>query len=212
MELTGARGHEALEHRWGAGRGRTSWRRFALAAAGSSALAVGTIATTTAAAVPVSFAMAGNPFSVTAQRLEAEGAVQFASFRENASGGQTPVAAVGLRKATLYGLCQSAVARTPLGTATLLIRADEQKPVRVSSMALDLALLQGDMTFGQVEMGRDAATLEGGGVTGPSGTYGQQAGTLTIEHMRLEAWSVTAGMFSLNGATMQVVAGKHPCR
>jgi hypothetical protein len=155
--------------------------------------------------------MADSPFTVTAQRLHAQGAVQFASFRQDASGRQRPVAAVGLRKATLYGLCQSAVAHTPLGTATLLIRADEQKPVRASSMALDLALLQGDMTFGQVEMGRDAATLEGAGVTGPSGTYGQQAGTLTIEHMRLEAWSVTAGMFSLDGVTMRVRAGAHPC-
>ncbi|MBM7169993.1 hypothetical protein JQK87_16520 [Streptomyces sp. G44] len=199
-------------HRRASRGGRTNWRRFSCAAAGALVLAAGTVATTTAASVPVSFAVAGNPFSVTAERLEAEGAVQFASFRQDASGGRHAVAAVGIREAKLYRLCQSAVARTPLGTATLRIRSGGREPVRASSLALDLASLRGDMAFGSVQMGRDASTLQGGGVTGPAGTYGQQARTLTIDGMRMKAWSLTAGLFSLKGATMDVDAGAHPCR
>ncbi|MFV0137546.1 DUF6230 family protein [Streptomyces sp. HMX87] len=191
-------------------RGRTNWRRFAAASVGALALAFGTVATTTAASVPVSFAVAGSPFSVTAEHLHADGAVQFASFREDASGRSRPTAVVGIRQARIRDLCQSAVARTPLGTATLQIRAGREHPVRAKGMALDLARLEGDMTFRSVEMGRDASTLEGG-LTGPAGTYGQQARTLTIKNMRLRAWSLSAGMFTLDGATMDVRAGEHRC-
>ncbi|WP_052230289.1 DUF6230 family protein [Streptomyces sp. CT34] len=198
-------------HRSPAGRGRTNWRRFTVAALGALALAAGTIATTTAASIPLSFAVAGSPFSVTAQRLKGTGAVQFASFRKDATGRKHAVAVVGIREAALYGLCQSAVAHTPLGTVTLLIRSGDDEPVTASRMTLDLASLEGDMSFGSVEMGRDAATLDGGGITGASGVYGQQARTLTIRDMRMAAWSLTAGMFSLNGATMDVRSGDHPC-
>lgn len=192
-------------------KGRTNWRRFTLAGAGALALAAGTVMTTTAAAIPVSFAVARSPFSVTSQHIEAEGAVQFASFRQDGSGGRHAVAVVGIREAKLYGLCQSAVAHTPFGTVTLQIHSDGQRPVKASQLVLDLDALRGDMSFGSVEMGRDASTLDGGGITGPAGVYGQQARTLTIEHMRMEAWSLTAGMFSLSDATMDVRAGEHPC-
>jgi hypothetical protein len=177
----------------------------------AAALAAGTIATTSAAEIPVSFAVAGSPFTVTAQRLEATGATQFASFREDAAGADHPTAVVGINSAEISGLCQSAVARTPLGTATLIIRSGKNKDVRADEMALDLAELTGDMTFGSVEMGRDAATLDASGVTGSSGTYGQQARTLTIKDMRMDAWSLTAGRFSLAGANMSVEPGEQPC-
>ncbi|MGK5632878.1 DUF6230 family protein [Streptomyces sp. URMC 123] len=211
MLLSGGR------HRTGRGRrqpagGRTNWRRFALVAPVALGLAGATVATTTAAAIPVSFAVAGSPFSVTAQHLRATGAVQFPGHRTDAMGTRHPVAVVGIREARMDGLCQSAVARTPLGTATLMIRSRHARPVHASDMVLDLARLEGDMTFRSVEMGRDAATLDGAGVTGPAGVYGQQARTLEVTDMRIKAWSLTAGLFRLNGAAMDVRAGDHPCR
>lgn len=201
--------HRARKRR--PGLGRTDWRRFALAFPLSVLLAAGTIATTTAAEIPLSFAVAGSPFTVTAQRLDAEGATQFASFRQDAKGSDHPVAVVGIRSARITKLCQSAVARTPLGTATLVIRSGTDTPVRADGMVLDLADLTGDMRFGSVEMGRDAATLNASGTKGTAGTYGQQARSLTITGMRLKAWSLTAGMFSLPGASMSVKGGEAPC-
>ncbi|MEU4797526.1 DUF6230 family protein [Streptomyces sp. NPDC023327] len=189
--------------------GRTDWRRFALAVTGALVLAGAMVAATTAAAIPVSFAVAGSPFTVTAHRLEAEGVTQFASFRQETSGRRHAVAAVGLEEAALYGLCQSAVARTPLGTATLRIRSGDHRAVKASSLALDLSSIRGDMRFHAVEMGRDAATLRG--ARGAPGTYGQYADSLTIRHMRMDAWSLTAGLFTLGDATMDVRAGEHPC-
>lgn len=192
--------------------GRTNWRRFTLAGIGALVTAAGTIAATTAAAVPVSFAVSGSPFIVRAERLEATSAVQFPSFRQDATGRQRPVAAVGIQQARIYRLCQSAVARTPLGTATLQIRSGSDEPVQVDALAIDLSRLSGDMTYRHVEMGRDASTLRAAGVSGTPGTYGQHARTLTIKNMRLKAWSLTAGMFALTDASMSVKAGEQPCR
>ncbi|WP_051819534.1 DUF6230 family protein [Streptomyces sp. NRRL S-920] len=197
--------------RAGRRRGRIRWRRFTLVFGAALTLGAGTVVTTTAAEIPVSFAVAGSPFTVTAERLEATGATQFASFRADGEGTRHPVAVVGIRSARISGLCQSAVTRSPFGTATLVIRSGAPEPVRAEHLALDLTRLTGDMTYKSVEMGRDAATLNGSGVTGPAGTYGQQARKLSIENMRLKAWSLTAGMFSLAGADMSVRRGEQPC-
>ncbi|MGW0916948.1 DUF6230 family protein [Streptomyces sp. NPDC002784] len=191
--------------------GRTNWRRFGLASLAATLLATGTVATTTAAEIPVSFAVAGNPFTVTAEHLEATGATQFASFREDAKGSSHPVTVVGIRSASIEGLCQSAVARTPLGAVTLIIRSNGDAPVTARNVALDITRLTGDMTFHSVEMGRDAATLDSSGIVGTPGTYGQQARSLTVENARLQAWSLTAGMFSLTGSDMSVQRGEQTC-
>ncbi|MGK5544309.1 DUF6230 family protein [Streptomyces sp. URMC 127] len=197
--------------RAGIRRGRTNWPRFALASFAATLLAAGTATVTTAAGIPMSFAVAGSPFTVTAHRLEATGATQFASFRKDAQGVGRAAAVVGVRSARISGLCQSAVARTPLGPVTLVIRSGSDEPVRAENMVLDLSHLSGDMTFGSVEMGRDAATLRASGATGLAGTYGQQARTLTVDNLRLKAWSLTAGTFSLAGADMSVQRGERPC-
>ncbi|WP_433544539.1 DUF6230 family protein (plasmid) [Streptomyces sp. CA-294286] len=203
----GRRRHRATPRPGGS---RTDWRRFALAFPLTVLLAAGTVATTSAAEIPLSFAVAGSPFTVTAARLEATDATQFVSFRQDAQGAPHSVAVVGIRSARITQLCQSAVAHTPLGTATLVIRSGQDQPVRADNMVIDLTDLTGDMTFESVEMGRDAATLTTG-PRGPAGTYGQQAQSLTITGMRLKAWSLTAGMFSLAGASMSVKGGEKPC-
>ncbi|WP_030573725.1 DUF6230 family protein [Streptomyces aureocirculatus] len=188
-----------------------SVRRFTAVFLASLLLGAGTVATTTAADIPVSFAVAGSPFTVTAQRLHADGATQFASFRKDAGGSRRPVAVVGIRHARIVGLCQSAVAHTPLGAVTLVISSRSEQPVRAEDMVLDLSRLTGDMTYESVEMGRDAATLDGSGFTGPAGAHGQQARSLTITDLRLSAWSLMAGTFSLTDAEMAVRRGEQPC-
>ncbi|WP_269856384.1 DUF6230 family protein [Streptomyces sp. RPT161] len=103
-------------------------------------------------------------------------------------------------------LCQSAVAHTP-------VRRDHpdvgtgRTPVTASDLVLDPQQLDGDLYFGSVELGRDAAMLNAApGVTGTHGGYGQRAQTLNVDGMRLASWSVTAGLFNPKGAASVILA------
>ncbi|MEU9193118.1 DUF6230 family protein [Streptomyces hundungensis] len=190
----------------------TDWRRFALVATVAAVLGAAVASTTTAIALPVSFAVAGSSFQVSAERLHGVGAVQFASFTQGASGPAHPVAIAGINSARITRLCQSSVAHTPFGAVTLTIRSGDDEPVEAHDLVLDLDHLDGDLRFGHAELGRDAATLDAvAGLHGLSGAYGQQARTLDIGRMRLTSWSVTAGSFDLRGAHMSVRKGTHPC-
>ncbi|MFG2721478.1 DUF6230 family protein [Streptomyces sp. NPDC048416] len=190
----------------------TDWRRFALVATIAAVLGVAVVGTTTAVALPVSFAVAGRSFQVSAERLHGVGAVQFAAFAQDSTGSPRPVAIAGINSARITRLCQSSVVHTPLGAITLTIRSDDDEPVTARNLVLDLDHLDGDLRFGHAQLGRDAATLDAvPGVHGTSGAYGQQAQTLDIDQMQLTSWSVTAGSFDLRGAHMAVQEGDHPC-
>ncbi|MFI1258277.1 DUF6230 family protein [Streptomyces netropsis] len=193
-------------------RSGTDWQRFTWVAAVAAVLAAGAVGSTTAVALPVSFAVAGSSFQVAAEHLHGTGAVQFAAFAQDASGGRHPVTVVGIDSARLTRLCQSSVARTPFGTVTLVITSGGRRPVDARGLVLALENLEGDLTFGGAELGRDASTLGAvGGVRGPRGPYGRQARTLDIHRMRLSSWSITAGSFALRDARMSMKLGDRSC-
>ncbi|MEC4016288.1 DUF6230 family protein [Streptomyces sp. H27-D2] len=193
-------------------RSHTDRRLFALLATVALTLSAGTLWATTAGAVPISFAVSGSTFQVRADHLAGTDAVQFASHTTDAAGRHHAVAVAGVGSAKITNLCQSAVAHTPLGDITLNIRSGEDHPVQADDMVIDMDRMEGDMTFGRVQMGRDAATLDSvPGAQGAPGTYGQQARTLKIDHLRLRAWSITAATFSLKDASMAVALGDHSC-
>ncbi|QHC21483.1 DUF6230 family protein [Streptomyces sp. GS7] len=193
-------------------RSGTNCRRLAIVVALSGLAAAITIGGMQAAAMPVSFAVTGSTFQVSAKQMHGVGAVQFASLTSDAAGHDRPAAVAGISRARLTGLCQSSVAHTPLGAVTLRIEADDGRTTEAHRLVLGLSELKGDMRFGEVEMGRDAATLDAvAGVHGASGQYGQQARTLDVDGMRLTSQSITAGSFDLSGARMHVQLGDHPC-
>ncbi|GGZ41779.1 hypothetical protein GCM10010365_73200 [Streptomyces poonensis] len=72
--------------------------------------------------------------------------------------------------------------------------------MHASGTGLNLTRLTGDMRFTSVEMGRDAATLDGSGARGVAGPTGSRR-ALTVHDLRLKACSLTAGTFSLTGPT-----------
>ncbi|WP_159037173.1 DUF6230 family protein [Streptomyces specialis] len=188
------------------------WRRFCVVWVLALVTAGGTVWATTAAAVPVRFAVSGSEFRVSAERLEGHGVIQYASVTEGAGGERRPVAVTGIGRAEMRDLCLSAVAHTPLGAVTLLIRSAPGKDVRADDLVLDLEQLEGDLEFGDAQLGRDAASLDAGpGGPGPDGGYGQQARTLTIDGMRLRSWSVTAATFRLDSTRISVRLGEHTC-
>ncbi|MFF2618608.1 DUF6230 family protein [Kitasatospora sp. NPDC058046] len=205
----------AYGHRPRAGRrvrSHTAWGSFALLGTAAAGLSATTVWATVASGVPTTFAVSGSTFRVSGDHLSGTGAAQFASYTTDSDGTRRPVAVAGIKHARITGLCQSAVAHTPLGDVTLTIRSAGTAPVEAVDMVIDLERLEGNLTFGKVQMGRDAATLDViEGARGERGQYGQQAQTLEVEGLRVSAWSITAGSFSLKNATMSIRLGDQSC-
>ncbi|MCX5205720.1 DUF6230 family protein [Streptomyces sp. NBC_00237] len=164
-----------------------------------------------AAGMPVSFAVSGNAFKVSASRLEGDGFMQYASVKADRAGKNSPVAVTAIRSASLQDLCQSVVTPTPLGPVTLRVEAGEESPVRIDDLVIDLESMRGEITFSDLELGRDAADSRVPSAAGPPGAYSQQASRLVIRDLRQQTSSMTAGMFHLSGMHLAVKIGRHEC-
>lgn len=192
--------------------GGTRWRRFA-ALLVPAAIAAGTmLALTAQGALAASFAVSGQNFKVSAERMEAQGFAQYGSIDIDVGGERHPVAPVGIRSATLSNLCQSVLIPTPFGAMTLRITAGGSRPVTATNLVIDADQLSGDATFTGIELGRDASTLsQVPGHTGPRGQFGQQAERITISKLRARAWATTAGTFTLTDMKLDLRSGRHEC-
>ena len=186
-----------------AGEGRVSWRRLlaGLAVTGSAAAAL--IVLTAQGVLAASFSVSGMPFTVTADRLDGTGFEQFAvldhmepgSPNEGDTGGQLVLIVSAIKDAKLTNLCQS----IDLGGAALKITAgDNGTPVRATNLVVDSDLVTGNAEFNQIEVGRDASTLDQvPGVKGGIGVFAQQADTVTITNLRQNNFATTAANFKL---------------
>lgn len=189
------------------GRGRTSWRRFAAIMLPAVAAAGVLVVLTAQSVLAVSFSISGTPFTVTATQLKGRGFEQFAILDTSVlkvlpgHSNQIVLTANAIRQATLSHLCQSVT----LGGLTLRITAgDGRTPVSATNLVVDADRLSGDVTFSNIQIGRDASTLnQVPGVTGPAGGFAQQATRVTINHLRQHAYATTAGTFTLPGFSLK---------
>lgn len=193
--------------------GRTGWGRFLLAflpAAVAAALLVGLVGQ---GGIAASLAVSGHRFKVSADVLEGKGFAQYGDVVTTSGGERHPVAMSVIDEASLTNLCQSVLMDTPVGEVTFLVQAGRGgKPVKVRNMVIDLAQLDGDAEFTNLQIGRDAATLENAtGSTGRRGGFGQQSDTVRITRLRQTAYAVNAGTFTLTGLTMTLRRGAHEC-
>src|SRR4051812_28197893 len=74
-------------------------------------------------AVPVSFAVSGSQFQISASKLDGTGFSQYAGVAPDTAGVQHQVAIANIKSATLADLCQAVVTDTPLGKVGMLITA-----------------------------------------------------------------------------------------
>ncbi|MFL6074019.1 MAG: DUF6230 family protein [Mycobacteriales bacterium] len=187
--------------------GRTRWRRFGVVAL-PSLLAAGTLMALTAnGVIAASFSVSGSTFKVSADTLDGTGFEQFGSIDQDGKNPH-PVAISVIGDATIHNLCQSVVTHTPIGDITLKITAGTgSTPVEATNLVLDVTQLDADATFTNIEIGRDAGTLDKAGVKGPAGTFGQQADKVHLEKVRQQAWATTAGTFKLNGLSLRLIPG-----
>ncbi|WUQ32683.1 DUF6230 family protein [Streptomyces sp. NBC_00239] len=165
-------------------------------------------------ALAASFAVSGQQFKVSARSLEGEGFAQYGSVDVNAREELIPVAVTAIKEARLRSLCQSVVTNLPMiGAISLNLSAGGKSPVEASNLFVDATQLSGDAEFSNIEIGRDASTLDKGPTeaVGMQDLFAQQADRVTITNLRQTAWATNAGTFKLSGLSMKISKGTKEC-
>ena len=186
---------------------RSRGGRVALAAVPAT-LAVSALMTGVAyGTVPVSFAVSGSPFKISASELNGTQFSQYGGIAQEKSGKMHPVAIANIKSASLSNLCQSVVADTPLGKLGLLIHAGGgDTPAKATDLQIGMTELSGDAEFTDIRIGVDASSV----ITDAKGTQGdfaQDASKVKITDLKQTAWSTTAGTFALTGMQLQLTNG-----
>lgn len=198
----------------GRGDGRVRWRKFALLTVPAIAVTAGLGIALAQGALAASFAVSGQQFKVSAASLEGEGFAQYGSVDVNARNELIPVAVTAIKEAKLHSLCQSVVTTLPMiGDISLNLTAGKKNPVEASNLFVDATQLSGDAVFSNIEIGRDASTLDKGPAEaiGMQDLFAQQADTVSITDLHQTAWATNAGTFKLSGLSMNISKGKKEC-
>jgi hypothetical protein len=177
----------------------------AVPVAAASALLLGGVAQ---GAVPVSFAVSGSQFQISASKLDGTGFSQYAGVTKDTEGGEHAVAIANIKQATLSDLCQSVVTDTPLGKVGVLITAGGGKnPASASDLQIGMTGLKGDSSFTNIRIGVDASTVNTE-AKGAAGDFAQDADGITIDGLQQTAWSTQASVFTLTGMKLELTDGE----
>ncbi len=100
-----------------------------------------------------------------------------------------------------------------MGTITIRITGGRDgNEVTIEDLVIDVAAAQSAATLRDVELGRDASTLDGvPAARGAAGSFGGQSSTFTLRDARLSAWAVTAATLSLPDLGLKVLRGEREC-
>ncbi|MGW0084374.1 DUF6230 family protein [Streptomyces sp. NPDC003393] len=204
-------------------RGGTRWKRFAVVMVPSVAATAAIGVALAQGALAASFSVSGQSFKVTADKLVGTGFEQYGAVDQGYTldGQKTahPVAVSAFKKASINNMCQSVV--TPdiplLGSVSLVLKAGGDKPVEADNLYIDVADLNADATFNNIDIGvaaKDANKGPGmkgnGEMSNPYG-FAQQADSATLTGVKQTAWATTAGTFKLSGLKMSLKTGTHEC-
>lgn len=147
-------------------------------------------------AIAVSFT-GGNPFTVTAERIDSTG-LGIGVAVPDATG--TPALLTRLPSATLTNLCQSMTVDVPvLGPVTAVLRA---RTVQASDLVLDMTSVSGSL---------DADDMLIGPLGGDNGA-GYRSGPIVLRDVVIRTGSVSAGSFQVDGLDLAQHSGDQGCR
>lgn len=195
--------------------GKVRWRRFALLSVPGLGVTAALAVALSQGALAASFAVSGQQFKVSADRLTGDGFAQYGSVDVNARDQLLPVAVTAIREARIESLCQSVVTSLPLiGDISMKLTAGTgDRPVAATDLFVDATQLSGDASFRNIEIGRDASTLDKGpdDARGMQDLFSQQADDIEINRLEQVAWATNAGTFKLSGLHMKVMKGKKEC-
>ncbi|MBH1935190.1 cholesterol esterase [Streptomyces sp. AV19] len=195
--------------------GRVRWRKFAVLAVPGFAATAALAVALAQGALAASFAVSGQQFKVSADKLEGEGFAQYGGIDTNQRDEVIPVAVTAIKNAKLYNLCQSVV--TELGPLSISLKLsagkDPDRPVTAKDLFVDATQISGDAEFDHIEIGRDASTLDKGPTTaqGMQDAFAQQADKVRITNLHQTAWATTAAKFRLVGLDLGLHKGKQEC-
>jgi hypothetical protein len=181
--------------------GKVRWRRFAIVAVPSVAIAGALIGLTAKGAIASSISVSGQEFLVTSSQLNGTGFEQFGGEVPGTNNSQNPVVISAIHHATLANLCQSVT----VGPVTLRLTAGGGgNLVSADNLVVDASGQTGSVaTFHNITIGQDAGTLtEDPGTAGTPGGFGQQADSITIDNLVQHTWLTTAGTFTLPGLSI----------
>lgn len=208
-------------------RGGTRWKRFALVMVPSVVATAAVGVGLAQGALAASFAVSGQSFKVSTDKLVGENFVQYGSVAvgtdiEGKEKQAHPVAVSGFSKATITNMCQSVV--TPnlpfgLGSVSLELNAgtNPAKPVEATNLYLDVAQLDADAYFEQIDIGVGASSLGAPGIQPgtegavKAGGFAQRAKKATLTNVEQTAWATTAGTFKLSNLSLKLHKGVKEC-
>ncbi|OUD01903.1 DUF6230 family protein [Streptomyces swartbergensis] len=197
-------------------RGGTRWKRFAVVMVPSVAAAACVGVGLAQGALAASFSVSGQQFKVSAEHLKGTGFAQYGGIdtvyetTEGKSTKPVPVAISSFKTAKITNMCQSVATPIPgIGTVYLRLDAGREKPVTAKNLYIDVAQLDANATFEDIDIGvavRDqnrGPDVKQGEKVLPGG-FAQQAKTATLTKVEQTAWATTAGTFTLNGLSMKL--------
>ncbi|MFB7933708.1 DUF6230 family protein [Streptomyces sp. NPDC056039] len=203
-------------------RGGTRWKRFAVVMVPSVAAAACVGVGLAQGALAASFSVSGQQFKVKASHLHGEGFAQYGGIDNvytSPKGDEkkkVPVAISSFDTAEITKMCQSVATPIPgIGTIYLRLEAgnNPDKPVTAENLYIDVAQLDADATFKDIDIGvavkdktRGPAVKQGESVL--PGGFAQQARSADLTGVEQTAWATTAGTFKLSGLSMKLGTDK----
>jgi len=185
--------------------------RIALAAIPVALVSTVVMAGVANGAVPVSFAISGSQFQISASQLEGTSFSQYAGVANDTAGNPHQVAIANIGSATLADLCQSVVSETPMGTVGIMITAGGGgNPASATDLQIGMTDLKGDSSFGNIRIGVDASTVNTA-AKGEAGDFAQDSDTISISNLQQTAWSTQASVFTLTGMHVELTDGTKTC-
>ncbi|MEU5688804.1 DUF6230 family protein [Streptomyces venezuelae] len=204
-------------------RGGTRWKRFAVVMVPSVAATAAIGVALSQGALAASFSVSGQSFKVSADKLDGHGMVQYGGVDVGVDmegkKAAHPVSVSAFKKAEITNMCQSVVTHIPvLGDVTLQLNAGGgKKPVEAKNLYIDVAQLDADAEFRDINIGVAAgSSTKGPGMKGgkeqanPNG-FAQEADRAILKDIEQTAWATSAGTFKLSGLNMKLHKGKKEC-
>ncbi|WP_031485711.1 DUF6230 family protein [Streptomyces bicolor] len=199
-------------------RGGTRWKRFAVVMVPSVAAAAAVGVGLAQGALAASFSVSGQQFKVSAAELHGNGFAQYGGIDtvytkvDGKEQTKVPVAISSFDDATIEKMCQSVKTDIPLvGSIYLRLEAgnDPKKPVSAENLYIDVAQLDADAEFEDIDIGvavkdktRGPDVKQGESVL--PGGFAQQARKADLYNVKQTAWATTAGTFKLSGLSMKL--------